>query len=182
MPYVIESRPLNHCRTLGALAYTPRVDMQRFRDVLKEIREGRGLSQPKLSELTRDEAGDVIGSQAISDIEAGATKDPGIQTVVRLVKAMKIPLSSFFGQIEGLKAAGKPRQTPAFPHGQDNALASSGGSLSASESARIGEILITAGMAVAQRGARLEVKRPDRSVPQAGIKKSAGSKPRAKNG
>lgn len=111
-------------------------------------------------------------------------KGPQVATFVKAVKGLRegMTVSEFFAQIEGLKAAGDPGQTPAFPRGQDDALAGTGSPLSASESERIGEILVTAGMAVAQRGARLEVKRPDRSVPQARVKKSAGSKPRAKNG
>lgn len=110
-------------------------------------------------------------------------KGPQVATFVKAIKGLRegMTVSAFFAQIEGLNTAGHPVQTPAFPR-QDGALAGTGGSLSAAESERIGEILVTAGMAVAQRGARIEVKRPDRSVSQARGKKSTGSPARAKNG
>lgn len=47
-----------------------------------------GLSQRDLSYISG------VSLAVISNIETGVTKDPGVFTVVRLVDALKVPLSS----------------------------------------------------------------------------------------
>lgn len=86
---------------IDVVAYTRRVDMTRFREMFKRLRDERGLTQGGLASLTSDDTGGlVLGSQAISDIETGATKDPGVQTITRLIEVMQMPVSAFFALIE----------------------------------------------------------------------------------
>lgn len=97
-----------------------RVDIVRFRRVLKEAREGKSplrrgpkMGRPALSKLTASEepgAPPPVNSQTIKNIEDGLNKDPGIVTVARLVEGLGLTLSSFFAQIEVLKTAATDEQ------------------------------------------------------------------------
>lgn len=87
-------------RPLGVYAYTPSVDMNAFRTAFTECRLQSGLTQKQLSELTKAEGLPAIGVQAVSDIETGATKDPGTLTISRLIEAMGLTVSAFFLQME----------------------------------------------------------------------------------
>lgn len=84
---------------LGAHAYTQAVNGEDFRRVFAEFRKASGLSQRALAARTEGNPFAVSG-QAVSDIEAGATENPGLQTVAVLVEAMGVSLSGFFLQIE----------------------------------------------------------------------------------
>lgn len=81
------------------------MDSDRFRKVLCECR-GK-LSQGDLSTMTKTADNPVpVSPMTISAIERGATRDPGLLTVVRLVEAMGMTLSSFFARIEDLPGPG----------------------------------------------------------------------------
>lgn len=83
------------------------MDMDRFRQRLCECRATLVGSQAELSVLTKTEEHPVaISAMTISAIERGASANPGIQTIVRLVEAMPgLTLSSFFARIEVLSDA-----------------------------------------------------------------------------
>ncbi len=51
---------------------------------LKRLREARGLSQLRLAKLAK------VGQVYISELEAGKKRNPGIETVQKLAKALKV--------------------------------------------------------------------------------------------
>lgn len=71
-----------------------------FGDRLRAIREGAGLSQYKLAQVSG------VSAQAISRIEAGL-REPGWATVLRLARALGVSVERFDAgeQFEGLEAA-----------------------------------------------------------------------------
>jgi hypothetical protein len=91
---------------------------ERFREALRYDRLG---SQGALSArtVTDDPEQPPIGVPAISAIETGTTLDPGILTVIRLVKSIPgLTLAEFFARIDGptdLSDRASIPQTP--PHG-----------------------------------------------------------------
>ena len=75
--------------------------IEKIRKDLKRRREALDLTQQELVDLTA--TGDYdrpLGKQAVSDIEAGATQDPGIVTVYRLVRALGLTMTEFFAGLE----------------------------------------------------------------------------------
>ncbi len=54
---------------------------------LKRLREARGLSQLRLAKLAK------VGQVYISELEAGKKRNPGIETVQKLAKALKVKMA-----------------------------------------------------------------------------------------
>ena len=65
-----------------------------FADVLREIRQEKGLSQEELA----DRAG--LHRTYISQIERGL-KSPSLRSVEQITEALEIPMSSLIGRMEG---------------------------------------------------------------------------------
>ncbi len=51
---------------------------------LKRLREAQGLSQLRLAKLAK------VGQVYISELEAGKKRNPGIETVYKLAKALRV--------------------------------------------------------------------------------------------
>ncbi len=54
---------------------------------LKRLREARGLSQLRLAKLAK------VAQVYISELEAGKKRNPGIETVQKLAKALKVKVA-----------------------------------------------------------------------------------------
>ncbi len=54
---------------------------------LKRLREARGLSQLRLAKLAK------VAQVYISELEAGKKRNPGIETVQKLAKALKVKVT-----------------------------------------------------------------------------------------
>ncbi len=54
---------------------------------LKRLREARGLSQLRLAKLAK------VGQTYISELEADKKRNPGIETVYKLAKALKVKMA-----------------------------------------------------------------------------------------
>lgn len=59
---------------------------QRIGTMLKRLRERKGLSQLALAKRAR------VAQAYISEMEAGRKKNPGIETLRRLAKALGVPV------------------------------------------------------------------------------------------
>lgn len=59
---------------------------------LREVREGRGLSQVELAEKSG------LTQAAISDLERGDTLRPHFETISKLAKALNVPLETFISE------------------------------------------------------------------------------------
>lgn len=59
---------------------------------LREVREGRGLSQVELAEKSG------LAQAAISDLERGDTLRPRFETISKLAKALNVPLETFISE------------------------------------------------------------------------------------
>jgi transcriptional regulator with XRE-family HTH domain len=55
---------------------------------LKQTRESRGLSQAQLGRVSG------VGQAYISSLEAGRQRNPGIETLRKLAKALGVPVTS----------------------------------------------------------------------------------------
>jgi transcriptional regulator with XRE-family HTH domain len=60
---------------------------QRIGRVLKRLREEKGLSQLALAKRAR------VAQAYISEMEAGQKKNPGIETLRKIAKALGVPVS-----------------------------------------------------------------------------------------
>ena len=58
-----------------------------FKTVLKRAREAKGLSQLALAKKAK------VPQQYISELEAGKKTNPGIATVLKLAKALKVKVA-----------------------------------------------------------------------------------------
>ena len=54
---------------------------------LKRLREARGLRQLRLAKLAK------VSQVYISELEAGKKRNPGIETVYKLAKALKVKMA-----------------------------------------------------------------------------------------
>jgi transcriptional regulator with XRE-family HTH domain len=59
--------------------------------VLKQIREAKGLSQLDLAKRAK------ISQGYLSDLEAGEKKNPGIETLRKIAKALGVPVVELLG-------------------------------------------------------------------------------------
>jgi transcriptional regulator with XRE-family HTH domain len=59
--------------------------------VLKQIREAKGLSQLDLAKRAK------ISQGYLSDLEAGEKKNPGIETLRKIAKALGVPVAELLG-------------------------------------------------------------------------------------
>lgn len=59
---------------------------------VRELRDGAGLSQPKLAEAAD------ISLRGLQDLEYGQIKDPGVSTIMKLSKTLDTPLASLVGR------------------------------------------------------------------------------------
>jgi transcriptional regulator with XRE-family HTH domain len=59
--------------------------------VLKQIREAKGLSQLDLAERAK------VSQGYLSDLEAGEKKNPGIETLRKIAKALGVPVAELLG-------------------------------------------------------------------------------------
>lgn len=85
------------------------MDMARFGQVLKQVRDERGLSQEALAQRAPTADGEKpISPMTVSAIERGANLNPTISTVVRLIEALPMTLSSFFARLELSDGDGLP--------------------------------------------------------------------------
>ena len=57
-------------------------------DMIKEIRQKRGISQNKLAKAVG------ISQSALSDIETGVTKNPRFNTIMKIADVLKVPVES----------------------------------------------------------------------------------------
>jgi transcriptional regulator with XRE-family HTH domain len=64
---------------------------QRIGRVLKKIREREGLSQLELAKRAK------VAQAYISEMEAGQKKNPGIDTLRKLAKALGVPVTELLG-------------------------------------------------------------------------------------
>jgi transcriptional regulator with XRE-family HTH domain len=64
---------------------------QRIGRVLKRIREREGLSQLELAKRAK------VAQAYISEMEAGQKKNPGIETLQKLAKALGVPVTELLG-------------------------------------------------------------------------------------
>lgn len=64
---------------------------QRIGKVLKRLREQKGLSQLELAKRA------AVAQAYISEMEAGAKKNPGIETLRKLAKALGVPVAELLG-------------------------------------------------------------------------------------
>ena len=55
--------------------------------MLKRIRKGKGLSQLELAKRSH------VAQGYISELEAGREKNPGIETLRKLAKALRVPVA-----------------------------------------------------------------------------------------
>lgn len=60
---------------------------------LREVREGRGLSQVELAEKSG------LKQATISDLERGDTLRPQFETISKLAKALNVPLETFISEL-----------------------------------------------------------------------------------
>jgi transcriptional regulator with XRE-family HTH domain len=58
---------------------------------LKRLRESKGLSQLQLAKQAD------VAQAYISEMEAGAKKNPGIETLRKLAKALGVPVTELLG-------------------------------------------------------------------------------------
>lgn len=59
---------------------------------LREVREGRGLSQVELAERSG------LAQATISDLERGDTLRPQLETISKIAKALNVPLETFISE------------------------------------------------------------------------------------
>ena len=59
--------------------------------VLKQIREAKGLSQLDLAKRAK------VSQGYLSDLEARQKKNPGIETLRKIAKALGVPVTELFG-------------------------------------------------------------------------------------
>jgi transcriptional regulator with XRE-family HTH domain len=59
--------------------------------VLKQIRERKGLSQLDLAKRAK------VSQGYLSDLEAGEKKNPGIETLRKIAKALGVPVAELLG-------------------------------------------------------------------------------------
>jgi transcriptional regulator with XRE-family HTH domain len=59
--------------------------------VLKQIRETKGLSQLDLAKRAK------VSQGYLSDLEAGQKKNPGIETLRKIAKALGVPVTELLG-------------------------------------------------------------------------------------
>jgi transcriptional regulator with XRE-family HTH domain len=59
--------------------------------VLKQIREAKGLSQLHLANRAK------VSQGYLSDLEAGEKKNPGIETLRKIAKALGVPVTELLG-------------------------------------------------------------------------------------
>ena len=59
--------------------------------VLKQIREAKGLSQLDLAKRAK------VSQGYLSDLEARQKKNPGIETLRRIAKALGVPVTELLG-------------------------------------------------------------------------------------
>jgi len=64
---------------------------QRIGKVLKKLREQKGLSQLELAKRAD------VAQAYISEMEAGDKKNPGIETLRKLAKALGVPVTELLG-------------------------------------------------------------------------------------
>lgn len=124
------------------------MDVTVFRETLRELRKRLVGSQGELSARTKTDADETpIDTQTISDIETGASKNPGILTVARLIEALPgVALSTFFAHVEG-------NTTPASVTSDQNPVTPEGGPADDDETLPTPEqerTYITIGKAIAQ--------------------------------
>ena len=67
---------------------TIRVASEGGEDMIKEIRQKRGISQNKLAKAVG------ISQSALSDIETGVTKNPRFNTIMKIADVLKVPVES----------------------------------------------------------------------------------------
>jgi transcriptional regulator with XRE-family HTH domain len=59
--------------------------------VLKRLREAKGLSQLELAKRAK------VAQAYLSELEAGQKKNPGIETLRKLAKALGVPVTELLG-------------------------------------------------------------------------------------
>jgi transcriptional regulator with XRE-family HTH domain len=64
---------------------------QRVGRVLKKLREREGLSQLELAKRAK------VGQGYISELEAGQKKNPGLETLRKIAKALGVPVTELLG-------------------------------------------------------------------------------------
>jgi transcriptional regulator with XRE-family HTH domain len=64
---------------------------RRIGTMLKRIRKAKGLTQLALAKRSR------VAQGYISELEAGREKNPGIETLRKLAKALGVPLAELIG-------------------------------------------------------------------------------------
>ena len=64
---------------------------KRIGAVLKRLREGKGMSQLELAKRAK------VAQGYISDLEAGGKKNPGVETLRKLAKALGVSLMELLG-------------------------------------------------------------------------------------
>ena len=64
---------------------------KRIGTMLKRVRKEKGLSQLELAKRSR------VAQGYISELEAGREKNPGIETLRKLAKALGVPLAELLG-------------------------------------------------------------------------------------
>jgi transcriptional regulator with XRE-family HTH domain len=64
---------------------------KRIGAVLKQLREAKGMSQLELAKRAK------VAQGYISDLEAGDKKNPGIETLRKLAKALGVPVMELLG-------------------------------------------------------------------------------------
>ena len=63
---------------------------KRLGTVLKRARQAKGLSQLQLAKRSK------VAQSYINDLEAGRKTNPGIETVVKLAKALQVKVTQLF--------------------------------------------------------------------------------------
>jgi transcriptional regulator with XRE-family HTH domain len=64
---------------------------QRVGRELKKLREREGLSQLELAKRAK------VGQGYISELEAGQKKNPGLETLRKIAKALGVPVTELLG-------------------------------------------------------------------------------------
>jgi transcriptional regulator with XRE-family HTH domain len=64
---------------------------KRLRVVIREMREEQGLSQAQLAKKAK------VAQGYISDLEAGGKRNPSIDVLKRLAKALGVPVTELLG-------------------------------------------------------------------------------------
>jgi transcriptional regulator with XRE-family HTH domain len=64
---------------------------QRVGRVLKKLRERKGISQLELARRAK------VGQGYISELEAGQKKNPGLETLRKIAKALGVPVTELLG-------------------------------------------------------------------------------------